>query len=213
LIIYKITNDFNNKVYIGQTIYNDLKKRIKTYKSEIQFRDGTRPIIQEIRKHGIDHFTWEVLEKDINSQQELDEKEIAYIKEYKSLTSQNGYNADVGGRGQGPRSEETKKKIGDAQRGKLNHMYGKTGAKNATSKKVMELTTGKTYESACEAARDLGINFSHICATARGKRGSTKGYVFLYVDENGHLIIPNRMTKIKNPSLRKKLHNLYPNLF
>jgi group I intron endonuclease len=87
LIIYKITNDFNDKVYIGQTIYDNLKGRIQTYKGEIQSKSCTRPIIQAMREHGIEHFTWEIIESGINSQKELDEKEVAYIKEYKSLTT------------------------------------------------------------------------------------------------------------------------------
>jgi hypothetical protein len=92
-------------------------------------------------------------------------------------------------------------------------MYGKTGEQNATSKKIMELTTGKVYGSACEAAKELGICFSHVCATARGERGSTGGYVFLYMNEDNSLIVPDKMTRIKNVPLRKQLHELYPNIF
>lgn len=213
MIIYKITNDINDKIYIGQTIFDNLNKRISSYKSEIQNPKCHRPIIEAIREYGIEHFSWEIIESGIENQEELDKKEIYYIQKFQSLTKDNGYNADIGGRGQGPRSEETKRKIGEAQKGELNHMYGKVGSQNAMSKRIIELTTGKIYESACEAAKDLNIGFSHVCATARGKRGSTGGFVFLYIDEDNNFIIPEKLTRIKNVELRNSLHEKYPNIF
>ena len=68
--------------------------------------------------------------------------------------------------------------------GTKNHMYGKRGELNITSKRVIELTTGKIYESASLAADELKVNFSHVCAVARGERGSHKGYVVRYLDSN-----------------------------
>lgn len=190
MIIYKITNDVNDKVYIGQTTQL-LTRRIQQYKEDIKWRPQCRPIISAMAKYGIDKFHFEII-AETDSKVELDKLERKYIKEYKSLVTENGYNVELGGNGPGKHSEETKRKIGEAQRGEKNHMYGKTGSLNHSSKKVIELTTGKTYGSACLAAKDLNLNFSHVCAVARGTRGSTGGYVFRYVDKNDNIIMPTQ---------------------
>lgn len=173
MLIYKITNLINSKIYIGQTT-TSLQERIYNYRKECKWSKNPRPIISAMRKYGIENFTFEIVENDILTKKLLDEKERYYINEvYKSLTTQGGYNVELGGNGIGKHSEETKRKISEVQYGELNHMFGKTGAANITSKKVIELTTGKVYESASEGARELGLSFSHVCSVARGERGST----------------------------------------
>lgn len=207
MLIYKITNDINDKVYIGQTI-GSLRDRIYNYRKEVKWKSNSRPIIRAMHKYGFEHFLFEVLRDNIGTQVELDYWEKEYIRQYKSLTSQNGYNIELGGNSVGKHSEETKKKISAAQLGIKNHMYGKCGKLNITSKKVIELTTGKIYESASLAAEDLKVNFSHVCAVARGKRGSHKGYVFRYLDSNDQPTFDiNSFAKIKYKSV---INNILP---
>ena len=205
MLIYKITNDINNKVYIGQTT-RSLEERIYNYKTEIKFNPTCRPIISAMSKYGFEHFTFEILKDNIQSKEELDFLEREYIKQYQSLTTQNGYNVELGGNSVGKHSEETKRKISEAQLGEKNHMYGRKGSLNVTSKKIIELTTGKIYESAASlAAEELGINFSHVCAVARGVRGSRKGYVFRYLDENNKPIQTSDFTQIKFKDVKEKI--------
>lgn len=204
MLIYKITNKQNNKVYIGQTTQT-LERRITNYKSELKWFPDRRPIIRAMSKYGFNNFTFTVLQDNIQSKQYLDEREKYYIKYYHSLVTEQGYNVELGGNSAGKHSEETKKKISQAQLGEKNHMYGKTGALNATSKKVLELTTGITYDSASLAANKLGLNFSHVCAVARGTRGSHKGYVFRYLDENGAPIQNSSFAKIKFTSVKENI--------
>lgn len=156
-------------------------------------------------KYGFENFTFEILKDNIQSKKELDSLEREYIKKYASLTSQNGYNVELGGNSVGKHSEETKRKISEAQIGNKNHMYGKVGSLNATSKRVIELTTGRIYESAMLASKELGINFSHVCAVARGTRGSHKGYVFRYLDENNRSIQNSNFAKIKFKKIQEKI--------
>lgn len=208
MLIYKITNIVNNKVYIGQTT-KTLEERKKNYLNEYKWNKNPRVIIRAMRKYGFDNFKFEILEDNIKTQQELDNRERYYITEvYHSLVEENGYNVERGGNGQGKHTEITKQKIGDAQKGELNHMFGKTGELNKTSKKILELTTDKIYGSACEAARALNINFSHVCAVARGTRGSTGGYVFRYLDENDEPI-KIESVKIKSSLIRQKILSKY----
>lgn len=204
MLIYKITNNQNNKVYIGQTT-RTLKERIHNYKNEVKWHPNSRPIIRAMAKYGFDCFKFEILKDNIQSKKELDILERYYIKEYQSLVSEQGYNVELGGSSVGKHSEETKKKISQSQLGEKNHMFGKKGSQNVTSKKILELTTGKIYESASLAAEDLNINFSHACAVARGKRGSHKGYVFRYLDENNIPIQNSSFAQIKFKSIKEKI--------
>ena len=159
MLIYKITNDINNKVYIGQTT-QQLKDRIHNYKEDIKNPKRSRPIIDAMKAFGFDKFHFVILEDNIKDKQVLDEREIYYIKLYKSLITENGYNIELGGNSNGKHSEETKRKIGEAQKGELNHMYGKIGKLNATSKPILELTTDKQFESAMLASNYFNVNFS-----------------------------------------------------
>lgn len=204
MLIYKITNNQNNKVYIGQTT-RTLKERIHNYKNEVKWHPNSRPIIRAMVKYGFDCFKFEILKDNIQSKEELDILERYYIKKYQSLVSEQGYNVELGGNSVGKHSEETKKKISQSQLGEKNHMFGKKGSQNVTSKKIVELTTGKIYESASLAAEDLNINFSHVCAVARGKRGSHKGYVFRYLDENNIPIQNSSFAQIKFKSIKEKI--------
>lgn len=126
MLIYKIINDINNRIYIGQTTLS-LKERIYNYKKEFKHDTRHRPILDAMRKYGFEHFFFEIVEDNIQTQEDLDEKEKYYIQFYHSLCKENGYNIELGGNGRGKHSEETKKKISKAQKGELNHMWGKTG--------------------------------------------------------------------------------------
>ena len=210
MIIYKITNDINDRVYIGQTTSSSLKARIKQYKNEVEYREKyIRPIIAAMRKYGMEHFKFEIIEDNISSKEELDQKEIMYIQQFNSLCSQNGYNLEHGGNSAGKHDESVKKKIGDAQRGSLNHMFGCCGNKNGRSRAVIELTTGEIFESANLAASYYHINFSHVCACARGTRGSTAGKVFRYLDENQQPIKNENQAVIKNLKVRNSVLKQY----
>ena len=205
MLIYKITNNINSKVYIGQTT-KTFKERKNNYFNEYKWSKNPRIIIQAMRKYGFNNFQFEIIEDNIENQKELDRKERYYIMEiYHSLVSEGGYNVECGGNGPGKHTNATKQKISNAQKGELNHMFGKTGELNKTSKKIIELTTGKIYNSASEAAKELKLSFSHVCAVARGKRGSTGGYVFRYLDKNNNPIKIENSAKIKTLKIKKNI--------
>lgn len=208
ILIYLIRNTLNGKVYIGQTT-KSLHERKLGYSKEIKKHGAARPIIWAMRKYGLDAFSFEVLKDDIYSKEELDNWERYYIKKYHSLCSENGYNLELGGNGVGKHSEETKRKISIAQIGPKNHMYGKTGERNVTSKAVVELTSGKIYPSAMIAAKSLNLSNSHISSVCRGERGSTGGYVFRYLEKNGEIVNTHSHATIKSVKLRDYIEQKY----
>lgn len=90
--IYKISNNINNKVYIGCSV--DIDKRFKEHKSyEKSINQYNKTLYKAFRKYGIENFSFEILE--ICLKEELAEKECFYIKKFNSYL--NGYNETIGG--------------------------------------------------------------------------------------------------------------------
>lgn len=103
MIIYKITNNINGKVYIGQTI-NSIKERIRGHLKE---PSGYFP--KALRKYGIENFTIEAIDDSAKTIDELNFLERKYIKELNTLRP-NGYNLQIGGLNKIVH-EETKRKL------------------------------------------------------------------------------------------------------
>lgn len=89
--IYKITNKINQKSYIGQSI--NVERRLKSHKSNYKNKNNKTDLYLEMRKYGIENFTFEILKE--CSKEELnfyEEKFICYFD-----TFNNGYNLTTGG--------------------------------------------------------------------------------------------------------------------
>ena len=93
--IYIIENDVNDKVYIGQTS-DTIEGRFRPHIYEAIRWDRKRAKFQDaLREIGAEHFRIRELER--CSIDELNEREIYYIKKYDSYN--NGYNSTEGGDG------------------------------------------------------------------------------------------------------------------
>lgn len=201
MIIYKATNKVNKKVYIGQTT-KTLEKRKKQHIDRASKNiSKCRKFSSAIRKYGADNFTWEILDT-ASTQEELNELEDKYIKQYDSINRDKGYNLKTGGI-KPILSEETKRKIGDSQRGKLNHMYGIKGVNHHSSKKVYNVTDDVFYDSATICSEQTGISHSKICAVCRGDRASAGKRVFRYVVDDTIQEVKCKTTK-KTKSVKNK---------
>lgn len=110
--IYKITNLINNKIYIGQTTESINKRWIR----HCQRNSNCTYLGRAIQKYGKENFSIEEIDNAIDFQ-ELNSKEEQWIKYFKTLDINYGYNIRSGGANP-KHSEETKKKIGDSNRGK-----------------------------------------------------------------------------------------------
>lgn len=93
--IYIITNKLNGKIYIGQSINIEERWKQHIYKAFNENEIGYNSAIhQAFRKYGVENFDFSVLEE--CDQEELDDKEIQWIKDKNSM-SPNGYNILAGG--------------------------------------------------------------------------------------------------------------------
>ena len=114
--IYKIINSINDKVYIGQT-WQTIHKRFAEHKN----RTGCVKLYNAFNKYGRDNFSIEVVCYAVD-QLDADYWERHFIRIHDSIN--NGYNIREGG-SNGKMSDESKKKISDANRGENNGMFGK----------------------------------------------------------------------------------------
>ena len=91
--IYQITNDINDKVYVGKT-EQSLQQRFQEHcQDSRKQRCENRPLYRAMQKYGIEHFSISLLEQtDVP-----EEREIFWIK--KLGTYEYGYNATRGGDG------------------------------------------------------------------------------------------------------------------
>ena len=97
MLIYKITNKINNKCYIGQTIKN-AEERWKEHQAHAfgtHPNDVNKTLYKAIRKYGLENFTFEVLQDNIETYEQLDKAEIYWIDFYNSFVK--GYNETFGG--------------------------------------------------------------------------------------------------------------------
>lgn len=110
MVIYKITNIINNKVYIGQDKNN-----------KPNYLGSGNLIKRAIKKYGKENFIKEIL-CTCDTIEDLNIKERFYIEKYRSTDKELGYNISVGGTNgtmlNRKHSDETKEKIRISSLGK-----------------------------------------------------------------------------------------------
>lgn len=113
--IYLLRNLSDGKVYIGKSI--NLNKRLKEHKLSLARGDHHNNYLQNAwNKYGESNFEVEILFNS-DEREELNEKEIYFIKLYKSNDLNYGYNLTSGGEG-GFINDEVKMKMSISARGK-----------------------------------------------------------------------------------------------
>ena len=205
MVVYKITNKLNNKVYVGQTS-RTMKERIKDHKKTKNSLVG-----KDIRLLGIENFSIEILEE-VSTREEAYQKEIEWIAKCDCLIPK-GYNQCKGGVAtEGYRySEEARHQMSISRKGKYlgeqNPFYGKhhseeqrkkwseqrTGRKlteewkrnvgRALGRKVRNVDTGEVFYSIEEACRKYNLKSTHISRVCRGGRKTTGGYRWEYYSD------------------------------
>lgn len=201
--IYKITNDVNQKVYIGMT-ERTIEERFKEHCYDYKRRSfEKRPLYAAMKKYGTEHFHVELIEETNNPE----EREQYWIRFYNSYG--NGYNATIGGDGKRyidydeiiqvyqevQNVNKTAQITGHCPK-QISQILKSAGiqvlssadiAKKQLVKPVAKLDP-KTdeiitiYSSIQEAENNNG-NTRHIAQVCKGKRKICKGYKWKYLTE------------------------------
>ena len=217
--VYQHKNKINGKVYIG----------ITSQKPEQRWRNGegykSSPYFYSaIQKYGWDNFEHNILFTEL-TKEEACLKEQELIKQFDSMNREHGYNSTSGGdifsmneetkqkisqammgnkNGLGhPCSEEKKKKISEAQKGreftKEHKQKLSEAAKNrhvpcsedkkqilkekSHKKPVYCEELDKVFESVQECGRQLGIFATNISKLCNGRGKTLKGYHLRYYND------------------------------
>lgn len=185
-IIYKATNNINNKVYIGQTIqplntrksihkYHALNDNSKEYKNNHFYN--------AIRKYGWENFSWEVIDT-ADTYEELDNKERYWINHYDSIN--NGYNIRIGGT------------FNDYQSDKFAIAHG--------SKPFLAYRTNGEFLgefiNKADFSRKYNIASTHVSDLFNGKYKSCNGIIVIPKEEFSDEILVKKLQEVRNYTYR-----------
>lgn len=181
--IYKYQNLINGKVYIGQSMDIDRRKREHLHVNKKGYY--CMPFHRALQKYGIEHFSFEVLEECLKT--DLNKREKYYIEKYKSYDKSLGYNIVEGGK-------------------TVEHM------KDVVPVYQIDPVTGdvlKQFDSICDASeyvfgdRSRGTTITRCCR----KRGHLSGgYAWSYVDsymKEDFINLHSKVVENQKEALRK----------
>lgn len=231
--IYKITNDVNGKVYIGKTL-NTVESRWKEHCHDKDRRNmENRPLYRAMNKYGLEHFSIETIEE---CYENLEEREIYWIKYYNSYVGwpdSNGYNATFGGDGkpyvnydeiiQWAKNGKTQIEIAEIvgccvdtvvkalTQAHIQMPEYKEHVSIAVYQKDREGNILAKYASISEAAKATCIDPTHIGQCCAGKRKTSGGYYWEYVNPEDALQRKIKGSQSKITASREELKYLVRN--
>ena len=171
-IIYKITNEDNGMMYIGQTVH-DIQTR---FSDHCKKSSNCRYLKHAIEKYGKDKFKIEVLSN--CPDEDLDRLEKEYIEKNNTLVP-NGYNLKDGGNSS-RHNEETKKKISESLRLNTNRVSARSQlGKPHTEEEKLKISEG--VKRALNNGRPVGwVNME--------KHNKLKWIPIVQLDSNGNYL-------------------------
>lgn len=193
--IYMYINKENNRKYIGQA--KDFNKR---HKHHIAKSSNKYPIDKAFNKYGEENFEIKILIENVKSKDDLNEYEKFFIKRYKTLSTEWGYNISNGGESghnnfAGKTEEEMmeiKRKISENNKdikGENNPMYGRKGKDNPRyGIKVSEESKQKRRETVLKNGTYKGKNNPMYGKHRYGIDSANLGCLIDRFDNKGNLI-------------------------
>lgn len=233
--IYKITNDFDNKIYIGKTT-RSVQIRFEEHFKKIS---GSNSYIDnDMADKGIEHFHYEILEE--CSIEQLNEREKYWVSYYHSYVKdplcKGGYNLTPGGDGrslsdkqlsdirelweQGFYAAEIARQL-DIPQSTVSHRInqyedfnpkeGRIRGNKICWKPITQYSISgeyiKDYESIAQAAKDIGATSGQICAAIKANT-ICHGYRWTYKGEQ--LIIKSNKKRVAQIDLNtNEIINIY----
>jgi group I intron endonuclease len=213
--IYKITNNINQKFYIGFTGQKIPMRRFNQHLSSARSeRKNNQPIIRAIRKYGEENFSFEIL---LEGEEKflLNVEEPRLIKELKPE-----YNSTLGGEGilGYKHTEETKIKCGLSTLGRKESEEHKRwrsqkikeGWKNQNVNKKIEVSNSKLNSNSQRIEIEIeGIKFKSINDAARwamDKYGIGRNTAIRYIKEGRSFSNKKQMNRIYDGKYRSTKH-------
>ena len=203
--IYKISNNLNNKVYIGSSI--DVERRWRQHKeASINEKDYhyNYPLMVAFREFGIANFTFEVVDTLPDYQAMIQAEHDWIIKE--NCVVPNGYN-QTDNTNSPMFDPNVAKKMSDTKRDK----YGKRVSEIDSNGNIIDI-----WDSLAEAGEKTGLDRFKISDVCNGRRLTTGNRVFRFLDEEENIIIPevkvnqvqtNRITKTSRKVIKMDDNN------
>lgn len=199
IILYKCTNKTNGDFYIGIT-GKTLSLRMSDHFSNAKKRMSCRKFHAALNKYGKENFSWKIINEFSNYEDALksEEKIISDLKP--------SYNISPGGRAGViglPRTEEWKRKISEANKGRKPSASAVEGARKAIAnglfdRQVICLNDGKIFKRVKDAATFYNVNAGQVTSICRDRAVSAKGFHFRYYERE--------ISKSKRIILMKKGH-------
>ncbi|HDR7263621.1 GIY-YIG nuclease family protein [Bacillus sp. CH_203] len=186
MIIYKVINEVNGKVYIGQTRRTNEERWAEHHKDYKNPNSSNYNCVfyRAIRKYGWENFTFDVIDS-VVSQEELDSKEKHWIKFYDSFANNGkGYNSTNGGEST-EFSRESRVKMAMSQGGKPFLIFDMNGV----------LVKRYVIQVDCE---ELGITSKRLCQLLNGDTTNSKGYIAIYEDEFSDGLLKDRIERCRS---------------
>lgn len=210
MIIYCITNKINGKRYIGQTVrtleerFGEHARNKNSYLGSTIRKYGRENFTAEIIDSSL--LIDDLNEKEIYWTQKLNTKIPHGYNLVDGGDNTMGYNHTLEAR---MKMSMTKKELGNME-GVKNHFYGKRHTEETRKKmsdawkngkrvmtpelkkrlresqytrKVLNVTTGEIFNSIKEASETYDIKATHITRVCRGRRKTTGGYKWSYIDD------------------------------
>lgn len=185
MIIYKITNLINNKVYIGKTI-KSLEWRFKKHCYDARKNPNTKNHFHRaLLFHGIENFKIEQIDS-AKTKEELNEKEQYWINYYKA--KELGYNMTYGGDGGNTYVALTEVELADI---KIKISEKNRGSLNGQSKQIKckSIKTGEEYffETFTACLAHFGVknkNFIHVRVEGMCTSLWRDEWLFAYADKD-----------------------------
>lgn len=211
-LIYKISNDINQKLYIGKTAANSLKSRWSDHlRAHKRHTSECRKLYRAMSKYGTEHFRIDIIEE-CKTDEEACEREKYWIQ--KLDTYRHGYNATLGGDGKAYIDHTAIMNLWNTTDYHAKKIAAEVGCHFETVRNVLHQNNIDTktirdraisdqkravcmfskdnefitrFNSVTDALRYLDIGKSrtsgHIAAVCKGIRRTFKGYKWMYEDE------------------------------
>jgi group I intron endonuclease len=192
--VYIITNQVNRKVYVGQS--KDPKGRKAGHWRGAR-KNAKGHLYDAMRKHGLENFTFQIIEECTDDL--IDERESWWIAHHDSINPSKGYNKESGGHANKTLSEETKRKLSEANKGVIfspercaNIAASKLGVPNL---KIRREANPERAKSISETLKGRPLSEEHKRATAEGVRR--------YVSQRGEWHLTDEARKLMSEAQKR----------